>query len=59
MWLGSSIAAAVVEAGSCSSNLTPGPGTFIFPYATGAAIKKENKGEVGSQPPLLIYSQSM
>ena len=27
MWLGSGVAVAVVEAGSCSSNLTPSPGT--------------------------------
>ena len=36
--LGSCVAVAVVQAGSCSSDQTPGLGT---PYAVGAALKRQ------------------
>ena len=39
MWLGSSVAVAVVWTSSCSSDLTPSPRTM----ATGAAIKRKQK----------------
>ena len=39
-WLRCGIAMAVVEAGSCSSDSTPAQ---EFPYATGAALKREKK----------------
>jgi len=43
MWLRSSVAVAVVEARSCSSNLTPSMGTSIYhmPYALGVALKRQ------------------
>ena len=40
MWLGSRIAVAVVYAGSCSSNLTPSPGTSTCHVCS---LKKTNK----------------
>ena len=40
MQLGSSIAVAVVQASSCSSNLTP---SLELPYATKVALKKKKK----------------
>ena len=40
MWLGSGVAVAVVQASSCSSNLTPSLGTSI---CHGCSPKKENK----------------
>ena len=39
-WLGSFVAVAVVEAGSCSSSLTPSLGK---PNASGAALKRKKK----------------
>ena len=39
-WLRSGIAVAIIQAGSCSSDSTPGLGTQ---YATGAALKKSHK----------------
>ena len=42
MWLGSGIAVAVVQSGSCSSDSTPSLGT---PYATGEALKSKKKKE--------------
>ena len=44
MWLGSSVAVAVVKASSCSSNSTPSLGTFI---CQGCGPKKQ-KRESGS-----------
>ena len=39
-WLGSCIAVAMAQAGSCSSDLTPAP---EFPYAAGTALNKKKK----------------
>ena len=40
IWLGSLVAVAVAQAGSCSSHLTPSP---ELPYVTGMAIKRKRK----------------
>ena len=43
MWLGSGMAVAVVQAGSCSSDVTPSLGP---PYAAGAALKRQEKKNI-------------
>ena len=40
MQLGSHVAVAVVQTGSCSSDLTP---VWEFPYAVGVALKRKKK----------------
>ena len=42
-WLGSSVAVAVAQTGSCGSNSTPGPLAWELPYAMGTALKSEKK----------------
>ena len=48
MWLGSHVAMAVVEAGSCSSDWTPDPLAWELSHAPGVALKKEREGKKGS-----------
>ena len=47
MWLGSGIGVAALQAGSCSSNSTPG---WESPYASSVALKSKNKKTSRSGP---------
>jgi len=45
MWLGSGVAVAVVQTGSCSSSLTPTPGTSICHRCSGSKKEKVRKNK--------------
>ena len=45
--LGSGVAVAVVQAGSCSSNSTP---SLELPYATGVALKNRKQNKRNDKP---------